>query len=74
MLFDFGTLPSVCHMAFWLLINIKVGTEPTLYSSHTCLPTSELTSTRKTLHALDRLVSSLLTVGFAAVHAIHQSE
>ena len=74
MLFEFGITPSVRHVGIWLLINIKVGTERTLYLSHMCLPTSELTSIRKTLHTLDKLVSSLLTAGFAAVHASHQSE
>ncbi len=74
MLFEFGIIPSVRHMGIWLVINIKVGTERTLYLSHTCLPTSELTSTLKNVHILDKLLSSLLTAGFATVHASHQSE
>ena len=72
--FEFGIFPSVRHTAFLLFINIKAGTERTLYSSQTCLPTIELTSTLKTLQELERSFSSLLTAGLARVQAIHLSE
>ncbi len=71
---EFGTLLTVLHTGFWLINNMKVGTDLTLYSFHICLPTLDLTSTLRTLISLERLVSSLLTAGFAAVHASHQSE
>ena len=74
MLFALGISPSVRHMGILLLNNIKVGTDRTLYLFHRYFPAFDRTSMRNNLQVLFNLVSSLLTAGFAAVHASHQSE